>query len=123
MHLAAARLGDPAAIQARVQQAEQTAREGLDEARRMIWDMGPEQLEQSHCGQVVYHRSDGKITLCPHLCQTGGFRSYCRCDCCPQDEGHPAGQVSRDSAWVDSVGPPGGGARGGDEEWQGESHR
>lgn len=47
MHLAAARLGDPATMQTRVQQAEQTAREGLDEARRMIWDMSPEQLEQA----------------------------------------------------------------------------
>ena len=47
MHLAAARLGDPATIQARMQQAEQAAREGLDEARRMIWDMRPEQLEQA----------------------------------------------------------------------------
>jgi signal transduction histidine kinase len=47
MHLAAARLGDPATMQARVQQAEQTAREGLDEARRMIWDMRPEQLARA----------------------------------------------------------------------------
>ncbi len=47
MHLAAARLGDPASIQARVQQAEQAAREGLDQARRMIWDMRPEQLEHA----------------------------------------------------------------------------
>jgi signal transduction histidine kinase len=47
MHLAAARLGDPVTIQARVQQAEQAAREGLDEARRMIWDMSPGQLEQA----------------------------------------------------------------------------
>jgi signal transduction histidine kinase len=47
MHLAAARLGDPDSIQARVQQAELSAREGLDEARRMIWNMRPEQLEQA----------------------------------------------------------------------------
>jgi signal transduction histidine kinase len=47
MHLAAARLGNPATVQARVQQAERAAREGLDEARRMIWDMRPEQLEQA----------------------------------------------------------------------------
>jgi len=47
MHLAAARLSDPATIQTRVQQAEQTAREGLDEARRIIWDMRPEQLEHA----------------------------------------------------------------------------
>ncbi|MBN1427855.1 MAG: sensor histidine kinase [Anaerolineae bacterium] len=47
MHLAAARLGNPNAMQDRVEQAEQSAREGLDEARRMIWDMHPEQLEQA----------------------------------------------------------------------------
>ncbi|MCP4359821.1 MAG: sensor histidine kinase, partial [Chloroflexi bacterium] len=47
MHLAAARLGNPVAIQTHVQQAEQTAREGLDESRRIIWDMRPEQLEHS----------------------------------------------------------------------------
>ncbi|MCP4544461.1 MAG: sensor histidine kinase [Chloroflexi bacterium] len=47
MHLAAARLSDPTTIHARLQQAEQSAREGLDEARRMIWDMRPEQLEHA----------------------------------------------------------------------------
>lgn len=45
MHLAAARLSEPANLQAHIQQAEQAAREGLDEARHMIWDKKPEQLE------------------------------------------------------------------------------
>ncbi len=45
MHSSAARLGDSTAIQTHMQQVEQSAREGLDEARRIIWDMRPEQLE------------------------------------------------------------------------------
>jgi signal transduction histidine kinase len=45
MHLAAARLSEPANLQTHIQQAEQAAREGLDEARHMIWDKKPEQLE------------------------------------------------------------------------------
>ncbi|MBN2002252.1 MAG: sensor histidine kinase [Anaerolineae bacterium] len=45
MHLSAARLGDPAALQARMQQAEQAARDGLDEARRIVWDIRPKPLE------------------------------------------------------------------------------
>jgi signal transduction histidine kinase len=45
MHLAAARLSEPANLQAHIQQAEQAAREGLDEARHMIEDKKPEQLE------------------------------------------------------------------------------
>jgi signal transduction histidine kinase len=45
MHLAAARLSAPPNLQAHIQQAEQAARDGLDEARRMIWDKQPEQLE------------------------------------------------------------------------------
>jgi signal transduction histidine kinase len=45
MHLSAARLGDPAAVPVRLQQAEQTAREGLDEARRIVWDKRPGNLE------------------------------------------------------------------------------
>lgn len=47
MHLSAARLGDPATIQLRMQQAEQSARAGLNEARRIVWDMRPEQLEHA----------------------------------------------------------------------------
>lgn len=47
MHLAAARLSAPDVIQTHVKQAEQTAREGLAEARRMIWDKPPGQLEHA----------------------------------------------------------------------------
>ena len=47
MHLSAARLGDSAAMQTHVGQAEQAARDGLDESRRIIWDMRPEQLEDA----------------------------------------------------------------------------
>ena len=47
MHLAAARLSAPDVIQTHVKQAEQTAREGLAEARRMIWDKPPGQLENA----------------------------------------------------------------------------
>ncbi len=47
MHLSAARLGKSAAIQTHLQQVEQAAREGLDESRRIIWDMRPEQLEDA----------------------------------------------------------------------------
>jgi signal transduction histidine kinase len=47
MHLSAARLGDSAAVQTRLQQAEQAARDGLNEARRMIWGMRPEPLDNA----------------------------------------------------------------------------
>ena len=46
MHLAAARLGDPADIPARIEEAERVARDGLNESRHIIWDMRPELLEQ-----------------------------------------------------------------------------
>lgn len=46
MHLTAAQLNSSSS-QTHVQQAEQTARDGLDEARRIIWAMRPEQLEHS----------------------------------------------------------------------------
>ena len=45
MHLTAAKLSEPTAVHAHLQQAEQTAREGLDEARRMVWASRPQQLE------------------------------------------------------------------------------
>ncbi|MBN1440542.1 MAG: sensor histidine kinase [Anaerolineales bacterium] len=41
MHLSAARLGDPVAAPASLRQAEQAAREGLEEARRIVWDPYP----------------------------------------------------------------------------------
>jgi signal transduction histidine kinase len=47
MHLAAAQINAPNTMQVHVQQAEQTAREGLDEARRIIWDVRPEFLENA----------------------------------------------------------------------------
>lgn len=45
MHLSAARLGDSAAMKTHLQQVEQAAREGLDESRRIIRNMRPQQLE------------------------------------------------------------------------------
>ena len=53
MHLAATRLGNPADVQTHVGQAEQTAREGLDEARRMIWDRKPEQLAEASLVEAI----------------------------------------------------------------------
>ena len=53
MHLAAARLGDSTAIQTHLQQVEQAAREGLDESRRIIWDMRPEQLEDATLAESI----------------------------------------------------------------------
>ncbi|WP_420631750.1 sensor histidine kinase [Candidatus Leptofilum sp.] len=47
MHLSAARLGDTAALQTHMQQVEQAAREGLNESRRIIWDMRPQLLEDA----------------------------------------------------------------------------
>lgn len=53
MHLAATRLGDPADVQTHVEQAERTAREGLEEARRMIWDRKPEQLVEASLVEAI----------------------------------------------------------------------
>lgn len=47
MHLAAAKHSNPEAVQSEVQQAEESAREGLDEIRRIVWDMQPEQFEKA----------------------------------------------------------------------------
>lgn len=46
MHLTVAQLNASIA-QTHIQQAEQTARDGLEEARRIVWAMRPEQLEHS----------------------------------------------------------------------------
>ncbi|MFN8381139.1 MAG: sensor histidine kinase [Anaerolineales bacterium] len=46
MHLTAAQL-HPSSSQTHIQQAEQTARDGLDESRRIVWALRPEQLEHS----------------------------------------------------------------------------
>ncbi|MEM7333698.1 MAG: sensor histidine kinase [Chloroflexota bacterium] len=47
MHLSAARLGDASAIETHFQQVERAAREGLEESRRIIWDMRPQLLEEA----------------------------------------------------------------------------
>lgn len=47
MHLAAAKHSNFATVQAQVQQAEESARDGLDEIRRIVWDMQPEQIEKA----------------------------------------------------------------------------
>lgn len=47
MHSSAARLGDAVDIQLHLRQVEQAARAGLDESRRIVWDMRPEQLEDA----------------------------------------------------------------------------
>ena len=46
MHLTATQLNSSTS-QVHIQQAEQAARDGLDEARRIVWAMRPEQLEHS----------------------------------------------------------------------------
>ena len=47
MHLAAAKHSNFATVQTQVQQAEESARDGLDEIRRIVWDMQPEQIEKA----------------------------------------------------------------------------
>lgn len=68
MHLSAARLGDGTALQSHLQQVEQAAREGLEESRRIIWDMRPEQLEdgtlvESIEGVVARWSAENKIRV------------------------------------------------------------
>ncbi len=53
MHLAAAKHSNPEAVQAEVQQAENAAREGLDEIRRIVWDMRPEKIEKASLVEAV----------------------------------------------------------------------
>jgi signal transduction histidine kinase len=53
MHLAAAKHGNPQAVQSEVQQAEDAAREGLGEIRRIVWDMQPEQIEKASLVEAV----------------------------------------------------------------------
>jgi len=53
MHLAAAKHSSPEAVQSEVQQAEEAAREGLGEIRRIIWDMQPEQIEKASLVEAV----------------------------------------------------------------------
>ena len=47
MHLAVAKHSNFATVQTQVQQAEESARDGLDEIRRIVWDMQPEQIEKA----------------------------------------------------------------------------
>jgi signal transduction histidine kinase len=53
MHLSAAKHSNPEAVQSEVQQAEDAAREGLDEIRRIVWDMQPEQIEKASLVEAV----------------------------------------------------------------------
>jgi signal transduction histidine kinase len=53
MHLSAAKHSNPEAVQSEVQQAEQSARDGLDEIRRIVWDMQPEQIEKASLVEAV----------------------------------------------------------------------
>ena len=53
MHLTAAQLSGQLNIQSHIQLAEQTAREGLNEARRIVWALRPEQLENSTLAESI----------------------------------------------------------------------
>lgn len=53
IHLSAAKHSNPEAVQSEVQQAEDAAREGLDEIRRIVWDMQPEQIEKASLIEAV----------------------------------------------------------------------
>jgi signal transduction histidine kinase len=53
MHLSAAKYSNPESVQSEVQQAEDAAREGLDEIRRIVWDMRPEQIEKASLVEAV----------------------------------------------------------------------
>jgi len=53
MHLAASKQSNFEAVQTQVQQAEETAREGLDEIRRIVRDMQPEQFEKASLIEAV----------------------------------------------------------------------
>ncbi|HZJ21771.1 MAG TPA: sensor histidine kinase, partial [Anaerolineales bacterium] len=53
MHLSAAKYSSPESVQSEVQQAEESAREGLAEIRRIVWDMQPEQIEKASLVEAV----------------------------------------------------------------------
>jgi signal transduction histidine kinase len=53
MHLSAAKHSNFETVQTQVQQAEESARDGLDEIRRIIWDMQPEQIEKASLVEAV----------------------------------------------------------------------
>lgn len=53
IHLSAAKHGNPEAVRAAVQQAEDAARDGLGEVRRIVWDMQPEQFDKASLVDAV----------------------------------------------------------------------
>jgi signal transduction histidine kinase len=53
MHLSAAKYSNPESVQSEVRQAEDAAREGLNEIRRIVWDMRPEQIEKASLVEAV----------------------------------------------------------------------
>jgi signal transduction histidine kinase len=53
MHLAATTYSNPEAVQSEVRQAEEAARQGLAEIRRIVWDMQPEQIEKASLVEAV----------------------------------------------------------------------
>jgi signal transduction histidine kinase len=53
MHLSASRHSNLESVQMQIQQAEDAAREGLDEIRRIVWDMQPEQIEKASLIEAV----------------------------------------------------------------------
>jgi signal transduction histidine kinase len=53
MHLSAAKYSNPESVQSEVRQAEDAARQGLAEIRRIVWDMQPEQIEKASLVEAV----------------------------------------------------------------------
>lgn len=53
MHLAAAKHSNFGTVQSQVQQAEEAAREGLGEIRRIVWDMQSEKIEKASLIEAV----------------------------------------------------------------------
>jgi signal transduction histidine kinase len=53
MHLAATKYSNPESVQSEVRQAEEAARQGLAEIRRIVWDMQPEQIEKASLVEAV----------------------------------------------------------------------
>jgi signal transduction histidine kinase len=53
IHLSAAKHSNPESVQSEVQQAEDAAREGLEEIRRIVRDMRPEQIEKASLIEAV----------------------------------------------------------------------
>ncbi|MBX3038037.1 MAG: sensor histidine kinase [Anaerolineales bacterium] len=57
MHLSATKHSNPESVQSAIQQAEESAREGLNEIRRIVWDMQPEQFEKASLVEAVEERA------------------------------------------------------------------